>query len=186
VRTRLEDLIATAERQLASRSYDAAIDTYRTALSEPGAAEAGVEERLEAACRARDEARGIVRPMEAPMPPAPSSPSPPPALEMAPRPAPAPPAASSPPPLGMAPPPVPAPQPVEPFRTIEPPTFQLLEPEESMMERRGRQDFEQDIEKLSIVDPQPLPEDRDPLFLMRVGIAALIFVFVCLLVLMLK
>src|SRR5580692_9264012 len=62
MRSRLDDLIATADRQLASRSYDAAIDTYRTALSEPGAAEASVEELLEAACRARDEARGIVRP----------------------------------------------------------------------------------------------------------------------------
>ena len=55
-----------------------------------------------------------------------------------------------------------------------------------MMERPGRPDYRQDIEKLSIIDPQPLPEERDPLFLMRVGIAALIFVFVCLLVLMLK
>src|SRR5580704_1462136 len=62
MRSRLDDLIATADRQLASRSYDAAIDTYRTALGEPGAAEAGVEELLESACRARDDARGIVRP----------------------------------------------------------------------------------------------------------------------------
>jgi hypothetical protein len=161
VRTRLEDLIATAERQLASRSYDAAIDTYRTALSEPGAAEAGVEDRLAAACGVRDEVRGIARPVEAPAPP--------------------------PPPIEIAPPLAPAPQPVERFRTIEPPTFQLLEPDEAtMMERPGRPDYRQDIEKLSIIDPQPLPEERDPLFLMRVGIAALIFVFVCLLVLMLK
>src|ERR1700684_4356701 len=69
MRTRLDDLIATADRQLASRSYDAAIDTYRTALGEGGAAEAGIEERLEAACRTRDEARGIVRPVEPPAPP---------------------------------------------------------------------------------------------------------------------
>jgi len=161
VRTRLEDLIATAERQLASRSYDAAIDTYRTALKEPGAAEAGVEDPLAAANGVRDEVRGIARPVEAPAPP--------------------------PPPLEIAPPLAPAPQPVERFRTIEPPTFQLLEPDEAtMMERPGRPDYRQDIEKLSIIDPQPLPEERDPLFLMRVGIAALIFVFVCLLVLMLK
>jgi hypothetical protein len=167
VRTRLEDLIATAERQLASRSFDAAIDTYRTALSEPGAAEAGVEERLTAACRARDEARGIVRPVVASAPPAPSPPPPPPPIE-------------------IAPPPAPAPERVKPFRTIEPPTFRLLEPEESIMEGRGRQDYQHDFEKLSIVDPQSQPEDRDPLFLMRVGIAALIFVFVCLLVLILR
>ena len=167
MRTRLEDLIAAAERQLASRSYDAAIDTYRTALSEPGAAEAGVEDRLAAACGVRDEARGIVRPVEAPAPPAPSPPPPP--------------------PLEIAPPPALAPLPVEPFRTIEPPSFQLLEPDEAeMMERPGRQDYQQEVERLSIIDPQPLPEERDPLFLMRVGIAALIFVFVCLLVLLLK
>ena len=60
MKSRLEDLIATADRQLASNSYDAAIDTYRTALGEAGAVEAGVESRLQAACRARDEARGVV------------------------------------------------------------------------------------------------------------------------------
>jgi hypothetical protein len=176
VRTRLEDLIATAERQLASRSYDAAIDTYRTALSEPGAAEAGVEERLDAACRVRDEARGIVRPVETPMPPASS----PPAQEIALADVPAA------PPQRVEPKPAPAPQRVEPFRTIEPPSFRLLEPDEAeMMDRRDPQDYRQDIEKLSIIDPQPLPEGRD-LFVLRVGIAALIFVFVCLLVLLLK
>ena len=167
MRTRLEDLIAAAERQLASRSYDAAIDTYRTALSEPGAAEAGVEDRLAAACRVRDEARGIVRPGGAPAPPAPSPPPPP--------------------PLEIAASPSPSPLPVEPFRTIEPPTFQLLEPDEAeLMERRGRQDYRQEVERLSIIDPKPVQEERDPLFLMRVGIAALIFVFVCLIALMLK
>lgn len=182
MRTRLEDLIATAERQLASRSFDAAIDTYRTALSEPGAAEAGVEERLDAACRTRDEARGIVRPVEAPAPAAPAPPAPlmPPAQEVAPADIPAA------PPQRVEPKPEPAPQPVEPFRTIEPPSFRLLEPDEAeMMDRPDRQDYQQDIEKLSIIDPQPLPEGRD-LFVLRVGIAALIFVFVCLLVLLLK
>jgi len=178
VRTRLEDLIVTAERQLAARSYDAAIDTYRTAMSEPGAAEAGVEERLDAACRVRDEACGIVRPVEAPMPPAPSPP--PPAQEIAPADIPVA------PPQSVGPKPAPARQPVEPFRTIEPPTFRLLEPDEAeMMDRRDPQDYRRDIEKLSIIDPQPLPEGRD-LFVLRVGIAALIFVFVCLLVLLLK
>lgn len=172
MRTRLEDLIATAERQLASRSYDAAIDTYRTALSEPGTAEARVEELLDAACRARDEARGIVRPLEAPAPPAPPAPEPP---------------AAPPPPIEIAPSLPNSPQPAEHFRTIEPPSFQLLEPdEEDMMERRGRHDFEHEVERLSIIDPKPVPEERDPLFLMRVGIAALIFVFVCFIVLMLK
>jgi hypothetical protein len=67
MRSRLEDLIVTADLQLASRSFDAAVDTLRTALGEPGAAEAGVAGRLEGACLARDEARGIVRP--APMQP---------------------------------------------------------------------------------------------------------------------
>ena len=62
MRSRLEDLIVTADRQLASRSFDAAVDTLRTALGEPGAIEAGVEDRLEAARRARDESCGIVRP----------------------------------------------------------------------------------------------------------------------------
>jgi hypothetical protein len=114
-------------------------------------------------------------------PPAPSPPPPP--IETAPPPAPVPP----PLPLEIAPPPALAPQPFEPFRTIEPPTFRLLEPDEAeIMERRGSQDYQQDVEKLSIIDPQPLPDDRDPMFLMRVGIAVLIFVFVCLLVLMLK
>lgn len=69
MRTRLEDLIATADRQLASRSYDAAIDTYRTALAEPGAAEAGVAERLEAACGARDLASVAARGEGRPEPP---------------------------------------------------------------------------------------------------------------------
>jgi hypothetical protein len=181
----LEDLIATAERQLASRSYDAAIDTYRTALSEPGAAEAGVEERLAAACHARDEARGIVRPVEAPALPAPPAP---PSQEIAPLPAQeiAPADIPAAPPQRVEPKPKSAPKPVEPFRTIEPPTFRLLEPDEAeTMERRDPQDYRRDIEKPSIIDPQPLPEGRD-LFVLRVGIAALIFVFVCLLVLLLK
>jgi hypothetical protein len=179
VRSRLEDLIATAERQLASRSYDAAVDTYRTALSEPGAAEAGVAERLDAACRVRDEARGIVRPVEAPAPPLEVAALLPPLIEIA--------AAPTLVPLEIASPPAPVPQPVERFRTIEPPTFRLLEPDEAeMMERCDRRDFQQDIEKLSIIDPKPPPEERDPLLLMRVAIAALIFVFVCLIVLMLK
>ena len=180
MKTRLEDLIATAERQLASRSYDAAVDTYRTALSEPGAAEAGVEERLDAACRTREEARGMVRPVEAPAPLMPPAPPAPPAQEIAPADIPAA------PPQRVEPKPEPAPQPVEPFRTIEPPSFRLLEPDEAeMMDRRDPQDYRQDIEKLSIIDPQPLPEGRE-LFALRVGIAALIFVFVCLLVLLLK
>lgn len=178
MRTRLEDLIATAERQLASRSYDAAVDTYRTALSEPGAAEAGVAERLDAACRVRDEARGIVRPVEAPAPPAPTPPPPPPEIAAVPTLA----------PLEVAAPPAPVPQPVERFRTIEPPTFKLLEPDvvAEIMERRDQRDFQQDVERLSIIDPKPLPEEHDPLLLMRVAIAALIFVFVCLIALMLK
>lgn len=59
---RLKDLITTADRQLAAGSYDAAIDTYQTALAEVPA-DAGadvrgeVEGRLAAACRAREISR---------------------------------------------------------------------------------------------------------------------------------
>jgi TonB family protein len=65
MKSRLDDLIATGDAQLLSRSYDAAIDTFRTALAEPGAAEAGVARRLEAACRVRDAARGAGLPAQA-------------------------------------------------------------------------------------------------------------------------
>src|SRR5580698_2493280 len=116
MRSRLDDLIATADRQLASRSYDAAIDTYRTALSEPGSGEASVEELLEAACRARDEARGIVRP-------------PPPVVEIA-----------TPPveraiPLEPQPEPEPAPQAVLDDSPIAPPRFSLVEDDPAMLEK---------------------------------------------------
>jgi len=54
---RVRDLLSTADRQLASHSYDAAIDTYRTALAEfsgdSATVRAGIEERLAAAARAR-------------------------------------------------------------------------------------------------------------------------------------
>ena len=56
---RLRDLVSTADRQLAAKSYDAAIDTYRTALAEPDAVGADIEARLEVACRARDAARRL-------------------------------------------------------------------------------------------------------------------------------
>jgi len=170
MRTRLEDLLATADRQLASRSYDAAIDTYRTASMEPGAAEAGVEELLGAACRARDEARGIVPPVEPPDPPEEEPPAPaPPLVDVQPE----------------VPPP-PQPQPVVESRPVEPPSFQLLEPE-PYMERRPVQEIPLEVEKLSILHPTAAPEEPDePQYMLRVIIAVLIFVAVCLLAILLK
>jgi len=60
IESRLRDLLTTADRQLESKSYDAAIDTYRTALSCGPTDEqrADIEARLEAASQARDAARG--------------------------------------------------------------------------------------------------------------------------------
>jgi hypothetical protein len=154
MRTRLDDLIATADRQLASRSYDAAIDTYRTALGEPGAAEAGVEQRLEAASRVRDEARGVVRLAEPPAPPLPpvaEMPAPPPEPRVEPDPEPE---------------PAPVNQVVVDSRPIEPPSFHLIEDDPSMLERPGfeRPDRDRYIEYdvRSILDPTPPPEARDP------------------------
>jgi hypothetical protein len=151
MRTRLEDLIATADRQLASRSYDAAIDTYRTALGEPGATEAGVMDRLEAACRVRDEALGIVRAVETPVPPPAEVPlevAAVPAIETAPVPEPE---------------PAPTPQRQAAFRTIEPPAFHLIEDDPSILERPSRdyRDRYADIEVRSILDPTPSSEARN-------------------------
>jgi TonB family protein len=61
---RVRDLLSTADRQLASQSYDAAIDTYRTALSELSSEAADkarleVEARLTAAIQARESSRRI-------------------------------------------------------------------------------------------------------------------------------
>ena len=172
MRTRLEDLLATADRQLGSRSYDAAIDSYRTALAEPGAAEAGVEDRLEAACRARDEALGIVRPVEPPPRAEPEAPE------------------SAPPPVDVQPEP-PAEAPPEPMigsRLVEPPAFELLEPEP--YERRGPREYPLEVERLSILDPIPAPpEEPDSsgsLFLLKIAVAALIFIAVCLVAILLK
>lgn len=152
MRSRLEDLLATAERQLAARSYDAAIDTYRTALAESGATEARVEELLEAACRARDEARGIVRAVGPPAPPVE-----PPVVEMA-----------VPPPIEPAPVPVPAPPAPVDGRPIEPPAFHLIEDDPSILYEddpsileRPRQDRYAEIDVLSILDPTPAPKAPD-------------------------
>jgi hypothetical protein len=147
----LEDLIATAERQLAARSYDAAVDTYRTALSEPGAVEAGVEKLLDAAYRTRDEARGIVRPVEPPAPP----PAPP-AVEMA-----APPME-----LPAEPQFQPVPEPIRRApavddRPIEPPAFHLIEDDPSILER-PRPDRYVEMDVRSILNPTPAPEAADP------------------------
>jgi hypothetical protein len=155
MKTRLEDLIATADRQLASRSYDASIDTYRMALGEPGAEEAGVAERLEAACRARDGVRGIVHAVEPPVPPEEPPADPPAAPREDPEPA----------PPQIDPEPEPPPKPIEERpeeQAIEPPTFQLVEPEPFTMERPERQqEFQLEVEKLSILNPTPPAEAPD-------------------------
>jgi len=173
VRSRLEDLLATAERQLAARSYDAAIDTCRTALNEPGAAEAGVQERLGAACRVRDEARGIVRPVEAPALP----------VEIAAPPV-EPPAETP-----ADPEPPPAPLPVEPFRTIEPPSIKLHQPDVvATIERQDFPDYQLEVEKLSILHPSPAPEDEEngSLPMKQIALAILICGIVCLIAVLLK
>jgi hypothetical protein len=163
--------MATADRQLASRSYDAAIDTYRTALGEPGAAEAGVEARLEAACRIRDEARGIVRPVEPSAPPAPEPPktevaelpseplveqrvelklAPELALKTAPEPA-----------LKLTPQPAPA-RLAAVNRPIEPPSFHM-EGDPPLLESYDHEGSGMlEVERLSILDPRPLPEEHAP------------------------
>jgi hypothetical protein len=163
MRSRLEDLIITAERQLAARSYEAAIDTYRTALLEPGATEMGVDERLEAACRRRDEARGIVRPAPVPAPPAATPAATP--VEIAP------------PTVQMVAEPEPEPAPVE-ERPIEPPSFHLIEDDPSRLENFGRQAYPE-VETISILDPKPLPQDPDPFLGARILLAVLIFLVVC-------
>lgn len=157
MRSRLEDLIATANRQMAGRSYDAAIDTYRTALLEPGAAEAGVEERLEGACRARDEARGIVRP---------AVPSPPVIVEAA-APAVAPIAEAEP---AQLPEPQRQAAPAD-DRPAEPPPFHLIE--------RPERGFPTEVERISILNPEPLPEDPEPLVGARILVAVAIFIVIC-------
>jgi hypothetical protein len=160
MRSRLEDLIATAERQLAARSHDAAIDTYRTALLEPGAAEAGIEEKLDAARRTRDEARGVMPPAPVPPPPAPAD------TEVAL------------PTAQTVSEPEPAPTPVE-ERPIEPPSFHLIEDDPSVLERPDRESYETEVEKLSILNPKAPPGDPDRLLGARILVAVLIFIVVC-------
>jgi len=167
MRSRLEDLIVTADRQLASRSFDAAIDTLRTASSEPGAAEAGVEERLESAYRARDEALGIERP------------APPPVVEIAP---------VAPVPLELPVEAVPVPQPIAEEvvddSPIEPPKFQLMEDEPFMIERPEHEQYPKlEVERLSILHPNPAPEPEpevNPEAMKRVVLAAVIALVVVL------
>jgi hypothetical protein len=62
--SRVRDLIATAQKQLALQSYDAAIDSYRTALAElapdtPAATRSDIEGCLAAAEQARDTSRRV-------------------------------------------------------------------------------------------------------------------------------
>jgi len=166
MRSRLDDLIATADRQLASRSYDAAIDTYRTALSEPGAVEASVEELLELACLARDDARGIVRPL-------------PPTVEMAAMPVEA--VAVMPVEPQAEPEPAPAQPVVIPVviddRPMEPPRFSLVEDDPAILERFERERYPKlEVENLSILHPTPPPqrEEIDPAVMKQIVIAAVI------------
>ena len=219
MKSRLDDLVATADRQLASRSYDAAVDTFRMALGEPGAAEAGVGERLEAACQARDAARGFVRPVEAPAPPKVEMAAPPvetpaeprverePALPAEPQvkhepalpgvlridsePAPAEPGMDlepAPPEPGMDLEPAPALQAAADCRPIEAPSFHLMEDDPSMLERVDRERRPPlEVEKLSILDPTPLPEmPGEPHFAARIILALGIFLVVCGLAFLLK
>jgi hypothetical protein len=162
--SRLEDLLSTGDKQLASRAYDAAIDTYRTALGEAGAAEAGVEARLQAACEARDGARGVVRPPEPEPPAAPqaetaAAPVEPPAepkVEM-----PAEPSA-----------------PVADNRPVEPPSFQLIEDYPPALERPEPPEYVEP-KPLSILDTTPPPEEPDQALIMRIVLAAIIALLVC-------
>ena len=162
--SRLDDLVITGDRQLASQAYEAAIDTYRTALSEPGAVEAGVEDRLKAACRARDTARGVVPPAEPPAPPdveevgAPVETPAAPQVEPEPELEPAPPAVDD--------------------RPIEAPAFHLLEDDPSMLERTERPEYVES-KPLSILDPTPPPPEPDPMFFARIVVAGLIGFAVC-------
>jgi hypothetical protein len=186
----LEDLIATADRQLASRSYDAAIDTYRTALGEPGAAEAAVAERLEAACGARDLAsvamRGAGRPEPPRVDPEPVRPEQP---RIDPEPTPVEPRIDPKPEPPAEPPPDPEtpPTPMAVERPIEAPLFRLIEDDRSMLESPSRGQYPMEMEKLSILDPNPLPEEKgDPMLMVRIAVAAVIAVAVCVVVVLLK
>lgn len=172
MKSRLEDLIGTADRQFAARSYDAAIDTYRTALSEPGAVEAGVPDRLEAVVRARDESRGIIRAAEPPPPPVEPPGESPPAPQKDPEPEPSPPEVD--------------PQPDPPPKPIDPPSFQLLELEPYDGRLEPPDLTPPDVRPISILDTQAPPEEIDPNVVPRIIVAALIFVFVCAIVMMLR
>jgi len=169
--TRLQDLISTADKQLASRAYDAAIDTYRTALGEPGAVEEGVAGRLDAACRARDAARGVAPSAEPPTPsitapaPAPFAEPPAPSIMETVVAPPARPAEPEPAPLDDGP--------------IEPPAFHLIEDDPSILERPHREHSAEFERPLSILDPAPLPEEPDGMALARIAVAALITLIVC-------
>jgi hypothetical protein len=138
MKSRLEDLLATADRQLATRSYDAAIDNFRTALAEPGAADAGVQARLDAACRIRDEARGIAPPpLEEALPPAPIAVKP--VVEVA---------------------AAPVPQPLAPAEqtAIEPPSFELLEDNPALRASRRDEYPYVEVQPISILNPTLPPE----------------------------
>jgi hypothetical protein len=165
MRSRLDDLLANGARQLASESYEAAIDTYRTALGEQGASEAGVEELLESACRRRDEARGIVPPPE---------PVAAPALSRVGEPVESPAAAPAEQPPQLEPDPVPQTVVVDP--TIEPPRFLLAQDAPSILEECRREPYHMEVERLSILNPKPLTNEFDPASGTRAAIGVLIFI----------
>ncbi|HEX3744642.1 MAG TPA: hypothetical protein VHW09_11955 [Bryobacteraceae bacterium] len=153
--SRLEDLLATAERQFAARSYDAAIDSYRTALGEPYAAEAGVAELLAKATRSRDEARGVA-PAEMPAvaveeaPPLPACEEPAPTAVIA-----------------------PVAERIVEEKPIAPPTFQLLQSDRDYAEQQDA-DLRLEVEKLSILNPSAPPESTDQLASARLIVALVI------------
>jgi hypothetical protein len=181
--SRLEDLLTTGDKQLASQAYEAAIDTYRTALGEAGAAEARVEARLQDACRARDAARGVVprREPELPAPPQPemaaapaepkvekpAEPPAPPQAEMA--------AAPVQPKLDL---PAEPPAPATDDRPVEPPSFQLIEDFPPALERPERSEYVAP-KLLSILDSTPPAKEPDQALIMRIVLAAIIALLVC-------
>lgn len=134
MKSRLEDLLATADRQLAAGSYDAAIDNYRTALGEPGAGASRVAEKLAGACRVR----GIV-------PPTPETPAPAPVEA----------------PVVAAPTEQMVEATVEPppaQQAIEPPSFQLLEDNAALQASRRDEYPYVEVKPISILNPTLPPE----------------------------
>lgn len=55
------------------------------------------------------------------------------------------------------------------------------------MIERPRREYPMEVERLSILDPRPLPEEEgDPMLMARIAVAAVIAVAVCVVVVLLK